>query len=290
MFDRFVAIALGLYLASDALTASQAPVTLQQVSVQRVNTTGVFFQRSASSIGRRAQLRVLPDGRVELRSVSLVDLTRLAYGFEDAPADFVTSSAGAWTMSDRFNISATTEPPWRRQPDAENVPSELRLPIRRLLEDRFALEVRSETRSIPVYALRTARGGTAPALRPSRNECRGPFTEKPAGAPAPTPRCPLTLSQTRIVAGGATMPDFARMLGRTQRLDRVIVDDTGLPGTYDIDLTVVTPQPQLEYPESDFRMMLLRQALEAQLGLDLKAGHRPMPALVIERARRPAGL
>lgn len=88
------------------------------------------------------------------------------------------------------------------------------------------------------------------------------------------------------------MNNLAQGLGRlVPGIDRVVVDRTGLKGTYDVDLTwnfegtadhlgVPLPQPNRDAPT-------LFVALQEQLGLKLESTKGPVDVLVIDHAERP---
>jgi uncharacterized protein (TIGR03435 family) len=86
------------------------------------------------------------------------------------------------------------------------------------------------------------------------------------------------------------MATLIGLLAPSQR--RSIVDQTGLPGRYDIDLTY-TPEPfsaaalgqrgGTPPPGVDPNGPSLFNALEEQLGLKLQARKMPVPVVVIDR-------
>jgi uncharacterized protein (TIGR03435 family) len=71
----------------------------------------------------------------------------------------------AWLKTERFDIEATAP-----SGDVGQLP---RL-VQRLLEERFALKVRRETRQLPVLLLVAAQpdGGRGPNVRPVTTSCR----------------------------------------------------------------------------------------------------------------------
>jgi uncharacterized protein (TIGR03435 family) len=82
------------------------------------------------------------------RNVTLKMLIALAYQVQE----FQISGGPGWIGSDRFDVEGKVE-------DAKADPGQLRLMLRSLLEDRFQLKLRGETREAPVYALVVANGG-----------------------------------------------------------------------------------------------------------------------------------
>ena len=224
-----------------------------------------------------------------------MDLARVAYGFENLdPKHYVKSSTGRWTNNERFDLIALSNRPWSPVAAGERLPPELRLMLRGLLEDRFELKVDFETRRAPVVALRLIEAGKpGPMLRQSTNDCELPELNPQAGAPKGTGPCASVLDRDRIEAPGFTMRQFAELLSTTYIADRPIVDDTRLEGRFDIvvmtglqSMPAETPsardlQAAARYPS------VLREAMKAQLGLELRSAKLPVQTLLIERATRP---
>jgi uncharacterized protein (TIGR03435 family) len=94
-------------------------------------------------------------------------------------------------------------------------------------------------------------------------------------------------------AGGMALSELARSL--SAQVQRVIVDRTGLTGTFDFDLTYTPEQiPQgppppgaPPQPPIDPNGPSIFTALEEQLGLKLEAQRGPVPVLVIDRLEQP---
>lgn len=78
----------------------------------------------------------------------------------------------AWLQSDRFNIDAITDDPVCQA-------TMLGPMLRALLEDRFKLKIRKETREAPIYELTVAKNG--PKLKRFDDSCTNPedFTKTP---------------------------------------------------------------------------------------------------------------
>jgi uncharacterized protein (TIGR03435 family) len=93
-----------------------------------------------------------------------------------------------------------------------------------------------------------------------------------------------------IQIGGSPLSTFAAML--STRLQRTVVDRTGLTGPWDVTLTY-TPEPSQiapgalspgQQPTFDPNGASIFTAVQEQLGLRLEATRAPVDALVIERA------
>jgi uncharacterized protein (TIGR03435 family) len=165
--------------------------------------------------------------------------------------------------------------------------------LRALLADRFKLRVRKEMRPIPVYALRVAREGRlGSGLQPSARDCvefrRERFdntaAQEPRGADG-MPLCstpPFPQNGVMILRNAGPM---TRLVDDLQgRMDRPIVDETGLSGTFGWILTwdVRSPDGVDPGPATVF------SALQGQLGLKLDAVTAPREVLVVESIEMPS--
>ena len=90
------------------------------------------------------------------------------------------------------------------------------------------------------------------------------------------------------MGAGVSMSDLARNLAGPA--DRMVVDKTGLTGSWDFDLTYVFDQPLpnvpgLPPPPADGAPLFT--ALQEQLGLKLEPQRAPVDVLVIVSIERP---
>ncbi len=187
------------------------------------------------------------------------------------------SGGAPWTDSDRYDILAST--PGDVQPKLEDQMAMLR----RLLTDRFQLAFHREPKELPVFAITVAKGG--PKLKPST---------------APSGTLPELINviypeekggvHVMLPARNATIMQFAAMMQRTV-LDRAVVDQTGLSGTYDFDLEWTPDETNSAATCRDRwnpTKPSLFTAMQEQLGLRLEATKGPVQALVIDRVERPS--
>jgi len=226
-------------------------------------------------------------GRFTIVNVPLRFIILEAYGLRDQEL----SDAPEWTNTTAYDISATypggitpTEP-------------ETRLMLQQLLEDRFQLSLRSETRELPAYRLVLARkdGRLGPRLARSNVDCAAWLAEKRPqigmGGPSPVPggrrpACMITGSRQGFISGGTrTIAELAAPL--QSFAGRPVSDETGLTGTFDIDL-IWTPDESLAPAGTrpDVGVSLFA-ALEEQLGLKLEPTRRPFQVRVVQRVERP---
>jgi uncharacterized protein (TIGR03435 family) len=236
----------------------------------------------------QGSISALPGGRFEARQQTVETLARVAYGFEHiSPNHGVVVSFGL-ARNDLFDVTAIANEEWTTPPDSEEVPPELRTMLRAMLEERFQLKARIVTKKAGAYALRLVdrRSGPGPGLRRSASDCVGPFTQPPADARDTRLRCRFVVEPHRIEADGVTMADVARIISGIDGVpaDRLVVDDTGLKGTYDLSLslTVITvDKGTTSVP------IAVREHLKDQLGLKLETAKLPVSTLVIDQAKSP---
>jgi uncharacterized protein (TIGR03435 family) len=181
----------------------------------------------------------------------------------------------SWLDTARFDVAAK---------GAENsTNAELSLMVQRLLLDRFKLAFDMETKELPIYALTVGKDG--PKLRKAEDGTCA------AAIKASKPCVNLSEFKNGLVASNLSLPNIARALGRILG-DRVVVDQTGLTGQYDIAAmwTNGAARPpeepenhrRSESPESPF------VALEEQAGLKLRGARGLVDVLVIDRLEKPS--
>ncbi|HUP02993.1 MAG TPA: TIGR03435 family protein [Bryobacteraceae bacterium] len=230
------------------------------------------------------------DGRYTLKNATMLDLVRIAYGFD---ADKILGGP-SWLELDHFDIVA--KPPGETSPDDE------KLMLQTLLEDRFKLAVHKETKPIPGYAL------TAPK-KPSLKEAAGSEESgcKPqaaAGAQSEGGSGTLFIAgagggnPVRIALGpgamityvcrNTTMAAFAQglrsMIGANIGTSPVL-EETGLKGAWNFDVTYSLGLVGLAAGGSADRVSLA-EAIDKQLGLKLEERQVPTPVLIVDGANR----
>ena len=89
-----------------------------------------------------------------------------------------------------------------------------------------------------------------------------------------------------------SMPDFAWALSRTAGIgDRVVVDDTGLKGNYDFELTFERDSAPAGADVGEPARLVgpsIFSALQEQLGLKLESKKAPVEFLIIDHIERPS--
>jgi uncharacterized protein (TIGR03435 family) len=257
------------------------------------------------------QITVLPGGRLTTTNASVRAMLRRVYSLRNSE---IAESGPAWISTDKFNITA------RAASDSRATRQQTLDMLRALLEDRFKLQVRFETRELPVYHLLLARddGRLGPRITRSPLDCAALRAQReaeqarnPTAPPAPValqpgdPRPAIPVCGSMMNTGGeigyngSTMADLARQL--SSFMGRTVVDMTGLAGGFELTLSF---DPEVvrqmnreiglpEFPGSNTGVMPpsdkppIMVALQEQLGLKLESRRGPVQILVIDRAEPP---
>jgi uncharacterized protein (TIGR03435 family) len=202
------------------------------------------------------------------------------------------ASLPKWIFSDRYAIEAK----------ADGLPTkdQIRLMMQSLLAERFQLAIHFETQETPVFALTLVKPGKpGPKLRP---HSEGPPCEDSPATAFP-PECyvqMLTMKDGKLQTGSraTTMDQLAEAIPAFGRLDRPVVDRTGISGEVDYQLEFVREAnpteppsanpPPANPPPADPGPTFL-EAVREQLGLKLEPAKAPLRVLLIDRVERPTG-
>jgi bla regulator protein blaR1 len=195
------------------------------------------------------------------------------------------SGGPKWMDSDRFDIDATVDGSLSvgalYLPDGKGSAGLGYLMLRTLLADRFKLVLHSETRQLPIYALRVAgRDNTlGPQLHKSDVDCDAVLAETArTGQPVPPrvqgqmPPCSTQTGPGHMAANAISMSQLADML--TQFAERETHDETGLRGNFDLTL---------DWNDD----VSIFTAIQEQLRLKLEPSRGPVDVLVIDHVERP---
>ncbi len=241
---------------ASAQTAAAGPVF--EVSTVKVNNSG-----SGSS---HADFK---DGQYVATNIALKNILHYqAYG---VPEPRILGGP-KWMDSTRFDIEAKADSSFQEHTQALNSAQrmlERRAMFQQFLASRFKLAVHWETRELPVYTLVVAKGG--PKLH-ATTAATGFGTSAGEG---------------RLKATAITMEYLAQTL--TQELEselgRVVVDKTGLNGSYDLALKW-TPADGASGDAADAGPSFFT-ALQEQAGLKLESAKGPVQVLVIDHVEMP---
>lgn len=229
--------------------AAQTPSPAFEVASVKANSSGQAVMRLTAPPGT---------GRFDATNASTRILILNAHGLRD----FQLAGAPAWTERERFDVAGRTT--------ASATRDEISAMVRTLLAERFRLRTHRETREMPVYALvaATADKRLGPGLKLSTAETR------------------TNISPTSISAVSMTMARLALTLSVV--VGRVVTDETGLSGAYDLELTFAPEGPlPPAAPPADPNAPSVFTALREQLGLRLEGRRGPVEVLVVDGIERP---
>jgi len=209
---------------------------------------------------------VLRGGRYDVRSATMIDLIRLAYGVDD---DRILGGPG-WLENDHFDVLAKAP--------AGATAASAKLMLQALLVDRFGLALRKDSKPVSVFALVPGKGAhkMKTAAEPGAG-CQG--------VPPPGPPAPGTIPRGVITCKGVTMDAFAEFIRQAAGgyLTKEVVNETKLAGAFDFELWW-TPRGALAQAGNDGVSVF--DAVDQQLGLKIEDKKIPMPVLVVEKANQ----
>jgi uncharacterized protein (TIGR03435 family) len=278
-----------------AAPAAGAPSLAFEVASVKPNKSGENFIRFG----------LQPGGRFTALNVPARELIRFAYNVQP----FQIEGGPGWLSSDRFDITAKAEGDFQQFGPGQLGPANQMMQT--LLADRFKLKVHRETKEMPIYALVLARsdGRLGKQIEPSTTDCAamrgrgaGPGRGGPGGPggppPAPPqpgerPQCGMFMGIGSVGAGDVPLQQLAQLL--SQRVQRIVVDKTGLTGRYSFNIEFTPDQmpppggapPGVQLPPVNPDGPSIFTALQEQLGLKLESTRGPVETLVIDSVEQP---
>ena len=179
-----------------------------------------------------------------------------------------------WLDKQKFDIAAV--------PDAEGQPSpeQWKTMVQKLLADRFRLTFHRESRELAVFALKVAKGGPKLTKYESGTPVRGGVNMR------------VTREGMMLRARNETMAGFSSVLQEAV-VDRPVVDQTGVTGNFDFQLTFAPDGAQfggLRLPTTNDESAApsLFTAIREQTGLELDAVRAPISVMVIDHLEEPS--
>lgn len=266
-----------------------------------------------------------PDpGMVSCTGATLKQLLVQAYGMKAYQIQ-----GPAWIEKDQYDLMAKIP----QGVSADQVPAMLQS----LLAERFQLTVHKETKTLPALELNVVKGGpklkevdpaevAAAKAAAAEMAARGPGALPPPPPPPPPGSgpgragpggraMPIGAMAIRISSNGArtfqskmTMSSLADWL--TNQLGRPVYDNTGLKGTYDVELTYLADENDAlssqmrtamaaavaaggggdagggRSQDADTPIATLAQAVQQTLGLKLDAKKAPVETIVVDSGNK----
>jgi len=254
----FFAIAI-LCVRADAQTIAAPPQTFDVASIH-INNTETDGHHHIVSNPAESHFRTV--------NLALRELIQFAYDMPDSQI----LGGPAWLDSIMFDIDAKSDPAVDAQLRAlptEQARYQKQLMVQALLADRFGLKVHQETQQLPIYALVIAKDG--PRFKPSQIN----------GTTIDTGRARL-----HVAGSDDTIGILARELA--QVLGRVVLNQTGLSGRYDLSLRWTPDDAAASASSSPDIPPDIFTAIQEQLGLKLQSTKGPVPVLVIDSVEKPS--
>jgi uncharacterized protein (TIGR03435 family) len=265
----------GLILAvamAGALFVNAQPQVVPASSLPAFDVASI----KASSPDAGLKVDFAAGGRLVITHGTLRFLIKIAYDVTD---DQIVGGP-SWINSTRFDLEGKLLHPKGGDPQTMTKEQILlfhgptRLRLQRLLADRFQLELRKDSKAMPVFALVAGKNG--PKLKASTT----------TGAPE------ITFDHGILQAKRMDMPTLARFLSEGQ-VGRPVEDATGISGLYDLRLEW-TPDPNLNPLQAAAAQapadtgISIFSALQQQLGLRLEPKTDTADTLVVTRAELPS--
>lgn len=294
-------IAVGLWAVANVRVSVQTSLS---APVQQRLTFEAASVKPNKSGEPRVMVRAEPGGRFTATNVPLRVLIRNAYGITE---DSRIVDAPGWIGVERFDVVAKAPADVPPMIPGQGVVGPMNLMLQALLEDRFQLRLHRESRELPLYVLTftTTDRRRGPRLTPTTVDCAeilaklypatGPAAPPPPFVPGQAPPCGSTGGPGQILAQGMTMAQLASNL--SSRVNRVVVDKTGMTGNFDLNLEWMPDQfqgpgtlgalPGAPPPSPDTQGASIYTALQEQLGLKLESTRGPVDVLVVDRVEPP---
>lgn len=232
------------------------------------------IKRSQSAPGAATGVLNQPGGRLVATNATLRLLIRAAYQRQS----FQIVEGPVWLDTDHFDIQA--------RGDATATPAQMRSMLQMLLVTRFHLVVHSNQREMPIFYLVVAKtnGALGPQMHVATQDCA---TRPPSPGIPPPPGggggCGIGGGRGRVSGRGVTTAQIATSLSAT--LNTIVQDQTGLTGTYDLDLTWTPDAPAGVSAPIDGPTIFA--AMPEQLGLKLEPAKASIDVLVVDGAAPP---
>jgi uncharacterized protein (TIGR03435 family) len=208
---------------------------------------------------------VLRGGRYDIRNATMLDLVRTAYSVDD---DSKIQGGPNWLELDRFDVIAKA-PPSATQDSAK-------LMLQALLADRFKLVVHTGSKPLQVFVLSLGKG------KPKLKESDGTGAPGCQGPPNQAPPEPGVIQKALVQCRNMTMDKFApqlRGMAGAYLGANPIVNQTGLEGTWDFDLTWTA---KALLPAAGADGVTIFDAVDKQLGLKVELQKIATPVIVVD--------
>lgn len=220
---------------------------------------------------------VLPGGRFIDERINLMVMICFAYDCRNPDKQMI--GLPNWATNESYSVSAKPADGYPALSPAENRAQE-RLMMRAMLADRFHLRLHTENRQEGIYKLEIAKSGL------KLKEVDAPVPPAPIGNVSAT----AGNSGLRMIAQKTNMERMTSALNLLT--GRPVVDDTGLTGYYDFNVTWKGSDlpdgqtPVLQFGGTELVGVLISN-LQSQFGLHLASATGPVQYWVIDHVDPP---
>ena len=239
-------ICIAVFVASVAF--AQAPLVFEVATIKPTDPAfGGIVMRLAG-------------GRFSATGFTLKDLIAFAYEVD------ISQIAGGpnWSGSERYDVLAKPEKEGPLSRDTA------RVMLRALLTDRFQLKIRRETREMPVYVLTLGKNGSK--MKPRSEGDGGEATR-------------LVFQGAKATGRNVSTKVLAEEL-QAMVFDRPVVDQTGLAGNFDFNLSWRPEAGASASAPVDPNDPDIFTAIQEQLGLRLQVQKAPAEMIVVDAAEK----
>lgn len=208
---------------------------------------------------------VLRGDRYIWHQATIVDLVAAAYGINPE----MVQGGPPWLERDRFEVIGLADPRTSKE--------DLKLMLRSLLAERFALVMHEGEKPMPAYVLTVGKDG-----KPKLEDSSGGTQEcVPVGSPQAQNDAPID-----VKCHNQTMADFALVLHDFAGgyLDKPVVDKTGLKGAYDLEIKWHGRQVYNRLGPANG--ISIFDAVDKQLGLKLTLETSPQHVWIVDSVNR----
>jgi uncharacterized protein (TIGR03435 family) len=260
-----IAVATSLALCGTARDTAQAqdtgkPQPIKAMAKEADPDWEVATIKPSDPNDRQGHDFFLKGRRVALRNTTARQLLLLGYSVQKSQL----AGLPDWAISKRWDVDGT--------PDVEGQPSlrQMQGMVRKLLAERFGLQLHHEQREMPVFALTMTKGRSRLSVNArDPNGWLQQMTREDNGR---------HMEELKNVS----MAELAIILQYYVALP--VVDQTGLKGRYDFNLQWTPDDAQTTVPDPPPGLFT---AIREQLGLKLERVKAPADVLVIDKIARP---
>ena len=269
LLAAWVLVALPLAVAQQNGTAVAQAAPDPCAAGARASFDVVSVKQLQTDSGR-SSIHGTADGMI--LSGSLRRMILYSYGLHD----FQLAGGPDWVSTATWEVDAKNDSP---DPDFSKLSEAARMAlnnkrmqqVQSALMDRFQLKCHMTTKEMPIYELVVAKGGAKLKEATAEERNRNSFSSTGSGL------------QMHATATAITTDRMVTLLGN--EVNRLVMDKTGLTGSYDLTLDWVHDAPTGSAETASGPTVFT--ALEEQLGLRLEPARAPVPVLVLDSVEKP---